>query len=775
MPDSLSPLTARDVVVPPHSVHLVPMRTAVFSIVSPNYRHYARVLMASAEKHHPEWDRFVLLVGETSASEPDAESFTTVRVETLPLPQPRRFYFRYTVLELNTAVKPWMFAHLFERGYDRVIYLDPDIVLYSPLFEIDALPAETFLTLTPHLTGFIGGDGHPSERTILQAGIYNLGFLAVSRRPALARFLAWWQEKLEFQCVADVERGLFVDQKWMDLAPGLFPDVVILRHEGYNVAYWNLRQRAVVAEGGRITVNGQPLRFFHFSGVDPALPELVSRYDVLPLLGVGDAGKLIEDYCGALRAAGHQSFKKAPYAFGFFADGTRLPGTARVAYRNSAALQSACGDDPFQRSDLFRRLRDPKRSATAAKVALRTYRLLSRARPLVRLIPRRLRKKMRELLLRRRDPAPSAVRGNTSLPPGLNVVGYTTRDTGVGQSARLCQQSCQAADLASDLIDVDSPDGLAQEAIYRSSLYHLNADQTLAVHHEISHLFDSGAYNIGCWHWELPELPDAWVASAAPLDEIWAPSAFIQDAISRKVTIPVVHMPHGIEVTDMEPCSPEELGVPPGRFTFLCMFDLESVRRKNPLGVVEAFRRAFPAQSPASLLIKTGHADRHHEEYAELEERLRGIPNVYLTDKMLSRARVNGLLAACDGVVSLHRSEGFGLILAEAMALGKPVVATGWSGNMDFMSERSSCPVGYELVPLDQTDELYCAGQQWAEPDIDHAAHLMRRVVEDSAYRAQIGERARDTIRSQFSPRAAGLRYRARLTFLGLMGQLPQG
>jgi glycosyltransferase involved in cell wall biosynthesis len=747
------------------------MHTAVFSIVSPNYWHYARVLMDSAQRHHPEWDRFVLLIGETPATGHDDEPFTTVPLDALPLPNPRQFCFRYTLLELNTAVKPWMFEYLFGRGYDRVIYLDPDTFVYSPLVELDAVPPETFLTLTPHLTGSIAGDDHPSERTILLAGAYNLGFLAVSRRPSLARFLKWWQEKLEFQCVVETARGLFVDQKWMDLAPGLFPDVAILRHEGYNVAYWNLGQRTVTSEGSTAAVNGQPLRFFHFSGLDPAFPYMVSRHDHrLRVANVGDAGRLIEDYLVALRAAGSESLRSAPYAFGVFADGTALPDVARVIYRNSIALQSACGADPFEHPELFQGLRDPARPRLAARMGVASYRLLSRARPLVRLLPHSLRTAMREFLLWRRDPAPRVSRWEGSLLPGLNIVGYVARDTGVGESARLCRTACDAAGLPSHLIDVDAPHGRTQQAVYRASVVHVNADQLLDVHHQIPHVFDSSSYNIGCWHWELPELPDAWIASAEPLDEIWAPSAFIQSAISRKVTIPVVHMPHGIEVTNIEACSPEELGVPRGRFTFLCMFDFNSVvHRKNPLGAVEAFRRAFPDDSRAALLIKTIGAASHAKEYAELEERLRGVPNVYLTDRMLSRARVNGLLASCDGVVSLHRAEGFGLILAEAMYLGKPVVATGWSGNMDFMNSGNSCPVGYELVTLDRTHGYYQAGQQWAEPDVDHAAHLMRRMVEDSPYRKQVGDRARDTIRLQFTPAAAGRRYRQRLDFLGLL------
>jgi glycosyltransferase involved in cell wall biosynthesis len=743
-------------------------RTAVFSIVSPNYRHYARVLMASLQRHHPEWERLVLLVGGTEGADRGEESFTTVPLDALPLPRPRQFCFRYNLLELNTAVKPWMFEHLFARGYDRVLYLDPDVFIYSPLVELDAASPEPFLTLTPHLTGSISGDDHPSERSILLAGTYNLGFLAVSRQPPLDRFLGWWKEKLEYQCVIDTARGLFVDQKWMDLAPGLFPGVAILRHEGYNVAYWNLGQRTVAAGDGGPTVNGQPLRFFHFSGFDPALPDLVSKHGALKIAGAGDARELIDDYALALRAAGYESFKSAPYAFEVFADGAAVPDAARIAYRNSAALQSACGPDPFEHSELFLGLRDAPRSASlGAKMGVASYRLLSRARPLVRLIPRPLRTSMREFLLRRRERPRS--RTDTSMPAGLNVVGYLSRDTGVGESARLCRNACQAVGLPSHLIDVDRKGGVAGHAVHASSVYHVNADQIADVRKRIPDVFDASAYNIGCWHWELPELPDEWVASAEPLDEIWAPSAFVQSAISRKVAIPVVHMPHGIAVTEIEACSPVELGVPPGRFTFLCMFDRDSVvHRKNPLGAVEAFRRAFPGDSPVALFIKTSRAASGAEERAELEDRAGAIPNVYLTDRKLSRACVNGLLAACDAVVSLHRSEGFGLILAEAMFLGKPVIATGWSGNMDFMDVGNSCPVGYELVTLDRAYGPYQAGQQWAEPDLGHAAHLMRRMLDDAAWRTEIGQRARDTMRSRFSPAAAGQRYRARLRFLGL-------
>ncbi|HEX3577250.1 MAG TPA: glycosyltransferase family 4 protein [Thermoanaerobaculia bacterium] len=742
------------------------LRTAVFSIISPNYRHFARVLMQSLRTHQPEWERYVLLVGDDGKAIRE-ELFETVSLDALPLPGRLQFCFRYTILELNTAAKPWMFEHLFARGYDRVVYLDPDIRLYSALFEV--AESDAFLVLTPHLTGPIGGDDHPSERTILQAGTYNLGFLAVSRRPSLSTFLAWWQEKLEFQCVVDVANGIFVDQKWIDLTPGFFDGVHILRHDGYNVAYWNLGQRTVRGDGSSATVNGQPLRFFHFSGFDPSDARMASRHDfALRVTEVGDARKLMSDYDAAIRAAGYESFRNARYAFGFFSDGTPIPDAARVAYRNSPALQTAAGEDPFQHPELFRHQprQRRRRGARLSRVAAAAYTSLSRLRPVVALFPPPVRKAAREFLLGRRETVSPPPRPRGALPPGLNIVGNVSHDTGVGESARLCRNACEAAGIAYHMLDAGSDD--VQHAMYRTSIFHVNADQLPEVHTRLPHVFDASAYNIGCWHWELPELPDVYARSAAPLDEIWAPSAFIQEAVSAKVSIPVIHMPHGLEVTEIETCSPEELGVPRGRFTFLCMFDFASVmERKNPLGAIEAFRRALPAGAPAALLIKTSRADQYRRDYARLANQIRGIPNVYLSDRVMSRARVNGLLAACDAVVSLHRSEGFGLILAEAMYLGKPVVATGWSGNMDFMNAGNSCPVAYEVVTLDHAYGPYAAGQQWAEPDVDDAARLMRRIFDDAEFRSKIGACARDTIRSQFSPAAAGRRYRERLAAVG--------
>lgn len=750
------------------------MPTAVCSIISPNYRHYARVLMASVQAQHPEWDRYVLVVGGEAGKIGD-EPFETVGLDALGLSDLTELTFRYSVLELDTAVKPWLIEHLFGRNYDRVVYLDPDVVVYSRLAELDR-DDPPFVTLTPHLTAPVDDPPYLRERSILVAGAWNLGFIAITRDPQLDAFLGWWKGRLEHDCVVEPEKGLFVDQKWIDLVPGLFDRIAPLRHDGYNVAYWNLRQRRVTRDSaGAFLVNGQPLRFMHFSGFNPLAPQLVSRHDTsLKVVASGDAAPLFNDYAAALRAAGLESFRRAPYAFGRFINGARITDAARMAYRQSPELRKQAAGNPFAHPHLFHGIVE-RRPPLSARAAFHTYRILSRARPVVTLFPRPLRDALRVRLVgpsvpsappRRVAAQPAAE--ERDLTTGVAIAGYFSRETGVGESARLCVTSCDAAGIATRIIDVDR--NAERRIDEQTAILHVNADMTPSVVAGLRDTLRPDTYKIGVWHWELADFPEGWTASAGLLNEIWAPSEFIAGAVGRSVTIPVVHMPHGIEVTELTPFSLSTFGVPVGRFVFLLMFDFDSfVERKNPVAAIEAFRRAFPRDEGATLLIKTNSGSRHPAALAELQALVSGESHVRVVDCTLTRGELNGLSAACDAVVSLHRAEGFGLGLAEAMDLGKPVVATGWSGNVDFMNAGNSCPVAYELVPIERDHGPYKAGNRWADPDVEHAAWLMARLVRDSDYRETIGRRARETIRTEFSPRVAGERYRRRLARLGLL------
>ena len=199
----------------------------IFTIIARNYLAHARVLFRSVASHHPEARRVVIIVDDPDGHfNPDDESFETVHSEVLQIPQSRWFHFKYSVLELSTAVKPYAFEWIAENCQaNQIIYLDPDIVLFAPLTPLQARLETANLILTPHLTGELDLEGRPNEVSILQAGAYNLGFLAVSCGPESLRFLRWWQHRLFDNCVVDTANGLFVDQKWIDLVPGMYEGV----------------------------------------------------------------------------------------------------------------------------------------------------------------------------------------------------------------------------------------------------------------------------------------------------------------------------------------------------------------------------------------------------------------------------------------------------------------------------------------------------------------------------------------------------------------------
>ena len=274
----------------------------------------------------------------------------------------------------------------------------------------------------------------------------------------------------------------------------------------------------------------------------------------------------------------------------------------------------------------------------------------------------------------------------------------------------------------------------------------------------------AGRYNIGLWHWELPKFPNRWLGAFDLVDEIWAPSRFIQDSISARSPRPVVRIPHAIRFTASPQATRSTFGLPNDAFLFLMMYDVQSFQqRKNPEGAIEAFRKTFGGARDVTLVIKVNAAHRQGEGGKRLSELLRGAANVRVLDEKMDRQRTYDLLSVCDCVLSLHRAEGFGLVLAEAMYLGKPVIATAWSGNMEFMTPQNSCPVAYHLVRLERDIGPYERGQVWAEPDLDDAAAQMKKITFDTHWAQRIAAAGQATIRNEFSPERIGELYRQRL------------
>jgi glycosyltransferase involved in cell wall biosynthesis len=358
---------------------------------------------------------------------------------------------------------------------------------------------------------------------------------------------------------------------------------------------------------------------------------------------------------------------------------------------------------------------------------------------------------------------------------GVNLVGFYRADLGVGESVRCMARAADAARLEASLVDLKlhciNPQTdetfvprLTEENPHPVSVFHLDAPVSGDIDHHHGPAFRSGKYNIGYWAWELPEFPDAWINYARYFDEIWTPSRFSAEAIAMKVPLPVITMPHAISFARPTGDFRRKYGLPAGKFLFLFLYDLNSYsERKNPAAVLEAFRRSGLAGRGAALVVKVHNVPGNLADFARLQEAATAVPGTTLITQTLTRTEIYELQSACDCFVSLHRSEGFGLAIAECMYLGKPVIATHWSGNTDFAREGNSCPVRHDLVTLERTHGPYTRGQTWAAPDIDHAAQWMRQLVEDPALAARIGAAARTSIERELAPAVVGARYRRRL------------
>ncbi len=331
------------------------------TIVARNYLPQARVLAHSFRQHHPGCPFTVLLLdGDAAAAEVNDFSVLGLRDLAFESGEAERMSLIYNVLEFSTAVKPWLLQKLLRSGGDAVLYFDPDIEIFAPLADLVALARAHSIVLTPHvLKPMPRDDLHPTESTILGAGIYNLGFIAVG--PGSESFLDWWKIRLRWDCIIDPSRMRFTDQRWVDFVPALFPHY-ILRDPTCNVAYWNLDQRQLSWTGGRYLIDGEPLRFFHFSGYDPDKPEVLSKFQgTAPRLALRRepaVARICDDYRGKLLDQGYERSKSEQYGYANFGGNLPLDLAIRRLYR-TALLKSEAGE----RSQFLTLFSDPSGNA----------------------------------------------------------------------------------------------------------------------------------------------------------------------------------------------------------------------------------------------------------------------------------------------------------------------------------------------------------------------------------------------------------------------------
>lgn len=760
-------------------------RVGFFTIATRRELAHAKTLFASLRAVNPDADTWILVADDDDAVDLEAEGFDRVgRISGRALlgdQQYRRLAYSYDAQAFRRALKPFALRALLSTSLTTCLYLDPDVLVLGPLDGLIERHREAEITLAPFLTATLPlDDKTPREQNMLQRGAYDLGYLGVRRGAESLRFLDWWCERLETLCVDDPSRGLAYDQRWVDLVPGFFDRVAIVRDRRYAVSCWNLSTRPIAALDPPRLDDGTPIAFLHFTGFDPVEPAVVAPgHDRLEVEPRSPLQRVLADYARRLFENGYSAYRRLEYGHDYDEEGLRIDDYVRRAIATEpslvtswlplgTALDTETGgrrDLPFRwthyvravfdaRPDLQEAFPDPLAADAAAFYGwLREHGLREANRKLVG-------NALRDLTLGEGEPE------NT-----IRVVGYLRSESGVGASGRSMYAALRMLGRRVSVVDVsqlapsrqehsaarssDDPAGPAVTVVCMNA-EELDAIETLDVDPRRGTL-------VGSWWWELPDFERAAWRHAEGFAEIWVGSQFVLDALAKTAPLPIVRIPPVVVrpswVVDRVRGISDD-------FRFLYVFDYLSIfERKNPLAIVEAFRRAFPEGSElVRLTIKSVNGSTDRANAFELERAARIDPRIEVIDEYYTSGDTRQLIASADAYVSLHRSEGFGLTLAEAMSYGKPVIATGWSGNMDYMNASNSFPVPYRLVPILEQRGPYRVGQFWADPDIGAAAATMRRVFETAPPElAAIGARASETMRREYAPSAVAARIADRL------------
>jgi glycosyltransferase involved in cell wall biosynthesis len=349
---------------------------------------------------------------------------------------------------------------------------------------------------------------------------------------------------------------------------------------------------------------------------------------------------------------------------------------------------------------------------------------------------------------------------------GVNLAGYFGATLGLGEAARHVADALGAAGVPVARIELrhgsaPAHDGGARGASLAAphpvTVVCANPDGMAGALADVPGAFADRRV-VGLWWWEVMAFPPRWLRAFDAVDEVWVGSRFVADALAAVSPVPVIAMPMPVAPARPAAADRAALGLPEG-FLFGFVFDYGSVvARKNPRGLIEAFARAFPSEAGGGerLVLKTLGGERHPEAHAALVDAAAHDPRIHVLDRHLAKPENDALIAALDCYVSLHRSEGFGLTLAEAMLLGIPVVATAYGGPMDFLTPFNAALVDHRLVAIGPGHDPYPPDGEWAEPDLDHAAELMRAVRADPQAARRRAERARADVEARHAPAAAG-------------------
>ena len=681
---------------------------------------------------------------------------------------------------------------------DLAVYLAPDVCVYDGLEPILSAAAADGVALVPRASSLPDDGLEPDYGALLDAGEISPAIVAIAHGEPGRSFVEWW---LRRQSESVVSNG-----RWLGLAHEQLKVGTVVRDPGCNVSYWSLHERRLARVDDRVVADGSPLRAFHFAGFRPDRPYWLSEHATrVRVIDDPVLSELCGEYAQRVLRAGWTQPRRELTGVQRLGNGQRVDHLVRALWTEATNGGRDFGDplSPGAADEFVAWLRQPAEHGGRSGVNRYLYAAyltrpdLQREFPHLdsadggRLVSWALQHGRREVLseLLPTTDDESALAGS---PLAVNVIGYLGETLGLGEAARLYIAALTAAGVpvTTTAVTPDLPVKDAQRAITRYgsrrfqdlranaepafNLACLNGDHLAELIRVRGEVILEGLPTIGQWGWETDVLPSSWTPAFEFVDEVWVYSRFMAENLGRLLPMPVVVVPPAIVAPD--PSRAELPIARDDRFTFVFMLDFFStLRRKNTIGLVEAFARAFSPDEGPRLILKTINARFRPEAADELRYRAADRPDIELVDEYFDPAQKAALLQRADCYVSLHRSEGFGLPLAESMSLGTPVIATGFSGNTDFTTPHNSYLVDWKPTRVGPDCEIYPPQGMWAEPDLDHAAELMRYVFEHPLEAKARGARAQADIKLHYAPAVTGAIARGRLERLQEFGRTRPG
>jgi glycosyltransferase involved in cell wall biosynthesis len=770
----------------------------------------ARVLAASVAEHAPNASVLALVLDATGDDQASPEPFTLLRPSDVPIDGFGLLAAMLTADELREACKPLLLRHMLASGPgETALYLDAESLVCGPLDDLDRLAAEHGVLVRTRTRSTLPADGRrPSEADLRGWGLHDSGLIALGGTSDHREMLAWWAARAS-RAADTHDAGLAPIDRIATMGSGAHEIV----DDGLGASFWDLHGREIVAHEDSILIDGSPLRLMRFPGFPLREPLALSEWPVSSHAPTAAATRgeaqnrirvanhpplaaLCERYAMALIDAGEEVAAPIPYGFDRLPDGTRLDQRLRIICRQ-AVEEGALQHSPFTRwgiDELYGWLAQP--AATGAIHGINRLCVLMRElHPELReaygnldhdheafgLIEWMHEHGVREGTLPASIVPPTTPveleaerrRRASALNFGVNVAGYFTAEIGIGEAARLLVDALDAAEVPVLPVLPPTPPPSRQmhpytavqtsAAAFPINVICVNGDGLLRFREEVGLPLFENRHNIGVWWWEVDVLPREWHAAFELLDEVWVGTEHVARAITPVSPVPVHTVRFPILARHVEPLPRSTLGLE-DEWMFLSVFDHGSVLdRKNPLGTIAAFAEAFTPEMPVALVLKSTNAEHDPAGRERLRAAAARHPHVHLLEGYLPPEQVHALIATADCFVSLHRAEGLGLGPAEAMARGKAVIATGYSGNMDYMTDANAYLVDYSLRKVGPGCWPYPEDAHWADVDLDHAGRLMREVFEDQAAANERGGRAAADIVRTHSLDAAGHSMRTRL------------